>query len=270
MDAEILDAGPRLRVIADYAAGFDNIDVAAATERGIPVTNTLGVLTETTADMAFALLMACARRIVEADQFMCAGKYEGWGPMLFLGTDIHGRTLGLVGFGRIAQAMARRGAGFNTKIPYRNCKRAPEELERAYHAEYRELPDLLQESDFVSLHVPLTESTYHLISDAKFQLMKRTAILTNTSRGPVVNEMTLVKALRDGMISGSGLDVFEREPRFEPGLEANVVMVPHMVSASVETRTKMAIMAAKNACAAIREEMPPNIVNPRVWEHRRR
>ncbi|MGI6131048.1 MAG: 2-hydroxyacid dehydrogenase [Bacillota bacterium] len=272
IDAELMDAEPRLRVIANYAVGFNNIDVAAATKRGIPVTNTPGVLTQTTADLAFALLMACARRVVEADEFVRAGKYEGWGPMLFLGRDIHGKTLGLVGFGRIGQAMAQRGLGFNMKILYNDAKRAPEELERAYNAEYRELPDLLQESDFVSLHVPLAESTRHLISDAQFALMKNTAILINTARGPVVDEKALVKALKEGIISGAGLDVFEREPQFEPGLEklANVVMVPHIASASVDTRTKMATMAAENACAVIRGEMPPNIVNPEVWDKRRR
>ena len=252
IDAEVMDTEPRLKVIANYAVGFNNIDVAAATERGILVTNTPGVLTETTADLAFALLMACARRVVEADGFMRAGKYEGWAPMLFLGRDVHGKTLGLVGFGRIGQAMAQRGLGFNMKILYNDAIRAPEELEKAYNAEYRELPDLLRESDFVSLHVPLIESTHHLISDAQLELMKTTAILINTSRGPVVDEKALIRALEKGVISGAGLDVFEREPEFEPGLErlANVVMVPHIASASVETRTKMATMAAENACAA--------------------
>ncbi len=272
VDAEVMDAEPRLKVIANYAVGFNNIDVAAATERGILVTNTPGVLTETTADLAFALLMACARRVVEADGFMRAGKYEGWGPMLFLGRDIHGKTLGIVGFGRIGQAMAQRGAGFNMKILYHDAIRAPEELEKAYNAEYRELPDLLRESDFVSLHVPLAESTHHLISDAQLELMKTTAILINTSRGPVIDERALVRALAEGLISGAGLDVFEREPEFEPGLAklANVVIVPHIASASVETRTRMATMAAENACAVMRGEMPPNIVNPEVWDRRQK
>lgn len=272
VDAEVMDAEPRLKVIANYAVGFNNIDVASATERGILVTNTPGVLTETTADLAFALLMACARRVVEADGFMRAGKYEGWGPMLFLGRDIHGKTLGIVGFGRIGQAMAQRGAGFNMKVLYNDAHRAPEELEKTHNAEYRDLPDLLRESDFVSLHVPLAELTYHLISDAQLKLMKTTAILINTSRGPVVDEKALVKALEEGVISGAGLDVFEKEPEFEPGLGRlpNVVMVPHIASASVETRTKMATMAAENACAAVRGEMPPNIVNPEVWGRRRK
>ncbi len=272
VDAEVMDAEPRLKVIANYAVGFNNIDVAAATERGILVTNTPGVLTETTADLAFALLMACARRVVEADGFMRAGKYEGWGPMLFLGRDIHGKTLGIVGFGRIGQAMAQRGAGFNMKILYHDAIRAPEELEKAYNAEYRELPDLLRESDFVSLHVPLAESTHHLIGDAQLELMKTTAILINTSRGPVIDERALVRALAEGLISGAGLDVFEREPEFEPGLAklANVVIVPHIASASVETRTRMATMAAENACAVMRGEMPPNIVNPEVWDRRQK
>ncbi|MBP7165633.1 MAG: D-glycerate dehydrogenase [Firmicutes bacterium] len=272
VDAEVMDAEPRLKVIANYAVGFNNIDVTAATERGIPVTNTPGVLTDTTADLAFALLMACARRVVEADRFMRDGKYDGWGPMLFLGRDIHGKTLGIVGFGRIGQAMAQRGAGFNMKILYSDAKRASEELEKACNAEYRELPDLLRESDFVSLHVPLAESTHHLISDEQLELMKDTAILINTSRGPVVDEIALVRALQEGVISGAGLDVFEREPEFEPGLAklASVVMVPHIASASVETRTKMAIMAAQNACAVIRGEMPHNMVNAEVWNRRRK
>lgn len=270
IDARLMDAEPRLKVISNYAVGFNNIDVAAATERGIVVTNTPGVLTETTADLAFALLTACARRIVEADKFMRAGKYEGWGPMLFLGRDIHGKTLGLVGFGRIGRAMAQRGRGFGMKILYNDAVRASQELERAYNAEYRELPDLLRESDFVSLHVPLLESTHHLISDAQFEVMKTTAIVINTSRGPVVDEKALVRALKAGLISGAGLDVFEWEPQFEPDLErlANVIMVPHIASASVETRTKMATMAAENACAVMRGEMPPNIVNPEVWDGR--
>jgi len=272
IDAEVMDTEPRLKVIANYAVGFNNIDVTAATERGIPVTNTPGVLTETTADLAFALLMACARRVVEADRFMRAGKYEGWGPMLFLGRDIHDKTLGIVGFGRIGQAMAQRGLGFRMKILYNDAERASLELERAYNAEYRELPDLLRESDFVSLHVPLVESTRHLIGDAQLELMKTTAILINTSRGPVVDEKALVRALEAGLISGAGLDVFEREPEFEPGLAelANVIMVPHIASASVDTRTRMATMAAQNACAVMRGEMPPNIVNPEVWDRRRK
>ena len=272
IDAGVIDAEPRLRVISNYAVAFNNIDIAAATERRILVTNTPGVLTQTTADLAFALLMTCARRIVEADEFMRAGKYRGWGPMLFLGQDIHGKTLGLIGFGRIGQAMAKRGLGFKMKILYNDAERASEEVEKAHEAEYRELPDLLRESDFVSLHVPLTDSTHHLISDAQLSLMKNTAILINTSRGPVVDEKALVKAVKEGAVFGAGLDVFEREPEFEPGLEklANVVMVPHIASASVATRTKMSIMAAENACAVARGEIPPNIVNPEVWSRRRR
>lgn len=271
IDAEVMDADPRLKVIANYAVGFDNVDVTAATRRGIPVTNTPGVLTDTTADLAFTLLLATARRIVEADKFMRAGKYQGWAPMLFLGQDIHHKTLGIVGFGRIGQAVAERASGFHMRILYSSSKRASREIENKYNAEFRELTDLLRESDFVSLHVPLTESTYHLISDKEFDLMKKTAILVNTSRGPVVDERALVRALKAGKIAGAGLDVYEREPQCEPELKEldNVIMVPHIASASVETRTKMATMAAENAVAVIRGEVPPNLVNPEVWERRR-
>lgn len=272
IDAEVMDAEPRLKVIANYAVGFDNVDVAAATRRGIPITNTPGVLTDTTADLAFTLLLATARRVVEADKFMRAGKYQGWAPMLFLGQDIHHKTLGIVGFGRIGQAVAERASGFHMRILYSDSKRASGEIENKYNAEFRELADLLRESDFVSLHVPLTESTYHLISDEEFDLMKKTAILVNTSRGPVVDEKALVRALKAGKIAGAGLDVYEREPQCEPELKEldNVIMVPHIASASVETRTKMATMAAENAVAVIRGEIPPNLVNPEVWEKRRK
>lgn len=271
IDAEVMDAEPKLKVIANYAVGFNNIDVAAATERGIPVTNTPGVLTDTTADLAFTLLVATARRIVEADKFMRAGKYQGWAPMLFLGQDIHHKTLGIVGFGRIGQAMAKRAMGFEMKILYTDAQRAPKEVEEKYGAEFTTLEDLLRRSDFVSLHVPLLESTRHLISDAQFDMMKKTAILINTARGPVVDEKALVRALKAGKIAGAGLDVFEREPEFEPELAEmdNVIMVPHIASASVETRTKMATMAAENAIAVIKGEVPPNLVNPEVWEKRR-
>lgn len=272
IDAEVMDAEPKLKVIANYAVGFNNIDVAAATERGIPVTNTPGVLTDTTADLAFTLLVATARRIVEADKFMRAGKYQGWAPMLFLGQDIHHKTLGIVGFGRIGQAMAKRAMGFEMKILYTDAQRAPKEVEEKYGAEFTTLEDLLRRSDFVSLHVPLLESTRHLISDAQFDMMKKTAILINTARGPVVDEKALVRALKAGKIAGAGLDVFEREPEFEPELAEmdNVIMVPHIASASVETRTKMATMAAENAIAVIKGEVPPNLVNPEVWEKRRK
>lgn len=272
IDAEVMDAEPNLKVIANYAVGFNNIDVAAATERGIPVTNTPGVLTDTTADLAFTLLVSTARRIVEADKYMRAGKYQGWAPMLFLGQDIHNKTLGIVGFGRIGQVMAQRAMGFEMKILYTDAQRAPKEIEEKYGAEYTTLEDLLKRSDFVSLHVPLLESTRHLISDEQFDLMKKTAILINTARGPVVDEKALVRALKAGKIAGAGLDVFEREPEFEPELAEldNVIMVPHIASASVETRTKMATMAAENAIAVIKGEVPPNLVNPEVWEKRRK
>lgn len=272
IDAEIMDAEARLKVIANYAVGFNNIDIEAATQRGIPVTNTPGVLTETTADLAFTLLMSCARRVVEADKFMRAGNYRGWAPMLLLGRDIAGKTLGIVGFGRIGQAMAQRATGFNMKVLYNDYKPAPDDVEEALDAEYRELPDLLRESDFVSLHVPLMESTHHLIDYAELEQMKRTAILINTSRGPVVNEKALARALQSKLIFGAGLDVYENEPEFEPELATmdSVIMVPHIASASVETRTRMATMAAENAIAVVAGKTPPNLVNPDVWERRRK
>jgi len=272
IDAEIMDAGPKLKVIANYAVGFDNIDIKAATERGIAVTNTPGVLTETTADLAWVLLMAVARRIVESDKFMRSGKFQGWAPMLYLGNDIHGKTLGIVGFGRIGRAVARRASGFDMRVLYADRARAPEEHEKACNAVFCPLDTLLGESDFISLHVPLTESTRHLISSAQFDMMKESSILINTARGPIVDEKALVRALREGEIAGAGLDVYEQEPGFEPELAEmdNVVMVPHIGSASVETRTKMATMAASGAIDVLRGRMPAHLVNPEVWDNRRR
>ena len=271
IDAEVMDAGPKLKVIANYAVGFNNINIAAATERGIAVTNTPGVLTETTADLAWALLMATARRIVESDRFMRSGRFQGWAPMLYLGHDIYDKTLGVVGFGRIGQAVARRALGFNMKVLYSGRQRAPEEIERDCNASFCQLETLLQESDFVSLHVPLTESTHHLIGAAQFDVMKESAILINTARGPVVDEKALVWALKTGKIAGAGLDVYEHEPDFEPELAEmdNVVMVPHIGSASVATRTKMATMVARDAMDVLGGRMPAHLVNPEVWDRRR-
>lgn len=271
IDAEVMDAGPKLKVIANYAVGFNNIDVAAATERGIAVTNTPGVLTETTADLAWALLMATARRIVESDKFMRSGRFQGWAPMLYLGHDIYDKTLGLVGFGRIGQAVARRATGFNMRVLYTGRKRASEEIERSCNASFCPLETLLRESDFVSLHVPLAESTRHLIGDAQFDMMKESSILINTARGPVVDEQALVRALKAGKIAGAGLDVYEQEPGFEPELAEmdNVVMVPHIGSASVATRTKMAMMVAGDAIDVLEGRKPAHLVNPEVWDRRR-
>lgn len=272
IDAEIMDSGPRLKVIANYAVGFNNIDIKAATERGIAVTNTPGVLTETTADLAWALLMAVARRIVESDRFMRSGKFQGWAPMLYLGNDIYGKTLGIVGFGRIGRAVARRASGFDMKVLYSGRRRAPEEDERTCNASFCSLETLLRESDFISLHVPLTESTRHLIGDAQFDIMKESSILINTARGAVVDEKALVRALKAGKIAGAGLDVYEHEPGFEPELAEmdDVVMVPHIGTASVATRTKMATMVAGDTIDVLEGRMPAHLVNPEAWENRRK
>jgi len=268
IDAEIMDKAPKLRIISNYAVGYDNIDVKSATQRGIMVTNTPGVLTETTADLAFALILATARRIVEADKFTRSGKWKSWGPMLFLGRDVYGATLGIIGLGRIGQAVARRAKGFNMKVIYYSRKRK-EDVERELGVEYRELRSLLREADIVSIHTPLTEETYHLIGEKELSLMKPTAILINTARGAVVDQKALYKALKERRIFGAGLDVYEKEPidADDPLMELdNVVLLPHIGSASVETRGRMARMAAGNLLAGLRGEKPPNLVNPEVLE----
>jgi len=267
IDAEVFDAaGPQLKVVSNYAVGYDNIDVNEATRRRIVVTNTPGVLTETTADLAWTLIMSVARRIVEADRFTRAGRYDGWAPMLFLGQDIFGKTLGIIGMGRIGQAVARRAKGFNMKVIYNDLKRIPEELEKELNATFVSLDELLENSDFVSLHTFLSPETHHLINEDRLKNMKKTAYLINTSRGPVVDESALVKALKEGWIAGAGLDVYEFEPKLTPGLVEceNTVLLPHIASASVETRTKMATMAAENLLAVLANKRPPNPVNPEV------
>ncbi len=272
VDAEVMDkSGRQLRVISNYAVGYDNIDVKAATERGIVVTNTPGVLTETTADLAWALLMSAARRIVEADRYMRGGHYHGWDPMLLLGYDIHGKTLGIIGFGRIGRAVARRAKGFNMRVLYYDVIRQPEEVEQELNATYTDIETILRESDFISLHTPLTRETHHLLDASAFKKMKKTAILINTSRGPVIDENALVEALRSGEIAYAGLDVFENEPDMAPGLADldNVVLAPHIGSASHTTRAKMAEMAARNLLDVLEGRKPQNIVNPEVWEKRR-
>lgn len=269
IDAEVFDAaGPQLKVVSNYAVGYDNIDVDEATKRGIVVTNTPGVLTETTADLAWALIMSVARRIVEADKFTRAGKYDGWAPMLFLGQDIYGKTLGIIGMGRIGQAVARRAKGFNMKVLYNDIRRIPEELEKELNATFASMDEVIENSDFISLHTYLSPETYHLINEEKLKRMKKTAYLINTSRGPVIDEATLVKALKEGWIAGAGLDVYEFEPKLVPGLAEceNAVLLPHIASASVETRTKMATMAAENLIAVLAGRMPPNPVNPEVMK----
>jgi glyoxylate reductase len=267
IDEDLLRGAPKLRIVANVAVGYDNVDVRACTKRGIAVTNTPGVLDETTADFAWTLMMAVARRLGEAEQFARSGAWKSWDLGQLCGTDVWGKTLGVVGLGRIGQAMARRAAGFKMKVIYTARKRAPEEVERAVNAEYRDLNTLLAEADFVSLHVPLTAETRRMLNAEKFSRMKPTAFLINTARGPVVDEAALVHALENGKIAGAGLDVFENEPIIHPGLRRpNVVLAPHLGSASLETRTKMACMAATNTVTFFRGQRPPNILNPEVWK----
>ncbi len=270
VDDELLDAaGPQLKVVSNFAVGFDNIDVPALSRRGIPAGNTPGVLTETTADLAFALLMAAARRIPESVDYVRDGRWNTWGPMLLMGVDVHGATLGIVGFGRIGRELARRGRGFGMRILYHDVHPATPEDEAELGATRVELDELLGESDFVSLHVNLTEETHHLIDADALRAMKPTAVLVNTSRGPVVDPDALTAALRDGQIFAAGLDVTEPEPlpAAHPlvGL-ANCVVVPHIASASSVTRGKMAAMAAANLLAGLRGERLPTPINPEVYE----
>jgi len=266
--AVIHAAGKKLRVISNYAVGYNNIDVVEATKRGIMVTNTPGVLTETTADLAWALLMCIGRRIVEGDKLVRAGKFRGWEPMLLLGTDIYESTLGLIGFGRIGQAVARRAKGFNLKVIYYDKEPVSPNIEKELGVSYVSLDELLRKSDFISVHVPLTEETFHLIGQEEFSMMKKESYLINTARGPIIDEKALVKALKGGVIRGAALDVFENEPAIEQELMTldNVVIVPHIGSASYRTRTKMAIMAAKNLISALKGERPEFLVNPEVLD----
>lgn len=269
IDADIMDAAPKLRGISNYAAGFNNIDLKAATVRGLPVSNTPGVLTEATADLAWALIMSVARRIPESERLLRAGGFHGWGPMLQLGGDVYGKTLGIVGLGRIGAAVARRGLGFSMNLLYAGVTPHPE-FERETGASRVDLDTLLQHSDFVSLHVPLLPETRHLIGARELRLMKPTAYLINTARGPVVDEAALVDALRTGEIAGAGLDVFENEPELTPGLLelANVVLLPHIGSGTVSTRTEMGMLAAENALAMIEGRHPVTLVNPEALDRR--
>lgn len=266
VDDEFLDAaGLQLKVVSNYAVGFDNIDVAACARRGIPVGNTPGVLTDTTADLAFALLMAAARRLPEGDRFVRAGSWKTWGPLLLLGPDVHGATIGIVGFGRIGQAMARRARGFGMEVLYHDVNELPAEVTEPLGATYLPLEDLLARSDFVSLHVNLSPVTRHLINAQTLSWMKPTAVLINTSRGPVVDQVALADALRDGTIWAAALDVTDPEPipMDDPlvGLD-NCLIVPHIASASRATRDKMADMAAANLLAGVRSEALPTEVPP--------
>jgi glyoxylate reductase len=267
IDGEVLDAAPELKIVANMAVGYNNVNVAEATRRGVPVSNTPGVLTGTTADFAWTLLMAAARRIVEADRFARAGRFHGWGPLMLVGQDVFGKTLGIVGFGRIGKAMARRASGFDMKVLYYDKYPADAETERSLNARSVSMDELLEQSDYVSLHTDYNQETHHLISTAQFEKMKPTAFLINSSRGPIVDEAALVEALKSGQIAGAGIDVFENEPEIHPGLIEldNVVLAPHIASASLDTRNSMAATAAENVIAALNGERAPNCVNPEVY-----
>ena len=269
INGELFDAAPRLRIVANYAVGYDNVDVEEATRRGIYVTNTPDVLTNATADFAWTLLLAAARRLVEADSFVRSGEWKrkgvAWHPLMFLGRDVYGRTIGVIGFGRIGQAIARRARGFGMRILYNARSRKPE-AEKELGAEFRPLDELLRESDFVVLAVPLTKETYHMINEERLRLMKPTAILVNIARGKVVDTEALVKALREGWIAGAGLDVFEEEPYYHEELFRlkNVVLAPHIGSATHGAREGMAELVARNLIAFKNGEVPPTLVNKEV------
>lgn len=270
IDAGLMDAAPRLKVVSNYAIGYDNIDVKAATERGILVCNTPGIVTDTTADFAFTLLACVARRVMEAERYVRAGKWKTWGPMLCLGYDLHGATLGLIGLGRIGSAVAKRATGFEMRLLYHDLYRQSD-LEEELGLKFADLETVLRESDFISLHTPLTPETFHLIGAAQFSMMKQTAILVNTSRGQVVDQTALHEALASGRIAGAGLDVTDPEPMdpHDPLLQLdNCLVVPHIASASVATRTLMATMAAENLVAGLQGRMPRNPVNPEVFDRR--
>jgi len=267
VNEELLRAAPKLRIVANVAVGYDNIDVDACTKRGVVATNTPGVLDETTADFAWALLFAVARRVAEGEQLARSGNWKGWNLDQLCGADVWGKTLGIVGFGRIGRAVARRASGFQMKVLYSDAVRAPKEVEESLNADFRDLNALLAESDFVSVHVPLLPETHGLFNAPRFYRMKPTAFFINTSRGPVVDEAALVAALENKRIAGAALDVFENEPFIHPGLKrSNVVLTPHLASASIETRAKMAVMAAENVLALFQGQRPRNILNPEIFK----
>lgn len=275
LTSSLLDAAPRLLIAANYAVGYNNIDLAAATARGVMVTNTPDVLTESTADMAFALMLAVCRRLIEGDALMRRHAYPGWGPSYMLGSDVNGKTLGIVGMGRIGQAMARRAVAFNMPVLY--CPRPdggrplPDSVAQSFGARATSFESVLTNADIVSLHVPYSLSTHHLIDESALAHMKPTAYLINTARGPIVNESALIHALQSGLIAGAGLDVFEHEPDTVPGLTdlPNVVLAPHLGSATLETRTLMGTTAARNIIDALAGQQPPNLVNRDVWGRRK-
>jgi glyoxylate reductase len=263
INRQVIDSAPALKVIANVAMGFNNIDVAYAATRGVWITNTPGVLTEATADAAMALLLSTARHVVPADRYVRKGKFKRWEFNLFPGADLHGRKLGIVGMGAIGQAVARRAQGFGLQILYADTKRSDSAVEKTSEARYVTMAQLLQQADFISLHVPLNESTFHLLGATEFQQIKRGAILINTSRGPVIHEKALVEALSSGRLAGAGLDVYEHEPQIEKELldMDNVVLLPHIASSTTETRLNMALVAARNIAAVLQGKRPPNPVN---------
>jgi glyoxylate reductase len=269
IDAQVFDVAPKLKIVSQIAVGFDNIDLKEATKRGIYVTNTPEVLTDTTADFAWALLMALARRVVEADKYVRTGQWKvAWHPDMMQGRDVYGATMGIVGAGRIGFEVARRAKGFKMKILYYDVIPRPE-MEKEFGAKRADLDTVLKEADFISLHVPLMKETVHLINEEKLKLMKKTAYLINNARGPVVDEKALYQALKEGRIAGAGLDVFEQEPtpKDNPLLKLdNVVVAPHISSASYETRSRMAEMVAENLVAFFEKRQPPNLVNPEVMK----
>jgi glyoxylate reductase len=267
INEELLRAAPKLRIVANVAVGFDNIEVDACTRRGVAATNTPGVLDETTADFAWTLLLAVARRLSEGEALARSGNWKGWNLDQLCGADVWGKTLGIVGFGRIGRAVARRAFGFQMKVLYTDAVRASEDAERSFNAEFRDMNSLLAESDFISVHVPLLPETRGLFDAPKFFRMKPTAFLINTSRGPVVDEAALVAALENKKIAGAALDVYEHEPFIHPGLKRpNVVLTPHLASASIETRSKMAVMAANNVVALFKGQRPANLLNPDLFK----
>jgi glyoxylate reductase len=263
IDQEVLNAAPKLKIISNYAVGYNNINVEAASKRNIVVTNTPDVLTEATADLTWALLLGVARRVPENDRFVREGRFEGWKPGLLLGRSIYGKMIGIIGMGRIGEAVARRANGFNMKILYYNRRQLSRKKEQELNARYVELNELISSSDFVSLHVPLTEESHHLIGREELKLMKHSSYIINTSRGPLIDEAALVNSLKNNEIAGAALDVFEREPLLEPLLDQldNVVLAPHVGSATIETRIEMANLATDNVIAVLKGLKPITSVN---------
>ena len=268
IDEELFDRSRNLKVVSNYAVGYNNIDVDEATKRNIMITNTPDVLTDTTADCAFLLLMAISRRLVEVDNYVRDGKWvKAWGPKMLLGSDITGKTLGIIGLGRIGKAMIPRAQGFKMKVLYHDTSKDIKK-EKELKIEYRSLDNILAESDYISLHVPLTDGTHQMINESRLKKMKKTAFLINTSRGPVIDEAALIKALKEKWIAGAGLDVHDKEPiqLDNPLLKLdNVILTPHIGSATIETRLAMAMKAATNLTKALKGEKPPDIVNPEIY-----